>query len=166
MGKKLHRGFDEGEAEFQVANAEPQIASIGGSTDPVALGTAVSITADFTDVGSMGFYECRFTWDDGQTTTFTAAGVGDGSCSAPHVYSALGVYGVEVEVTDDDTGEVTEAFEFVVYDASGSFVTGGDWIDSPAGASVADSSLTGKASLSFISKYKEGAAVPTGRIQF
>ena len=53
----------------------------------------------------------------------------------------------------------------VVYDPPAGFVTGGGWIDSPAGAYTADPSLTGKANFGFVSKYKKGATVPTGNTE-
>jgi hypothetical protein len=45
-------------------------------------------------------------------------------------------------------------------------VTGGGWINSPAGAYTPDTSLSGKATFGFVSKYKKGADVPTGKTQF
>ncbi len=48
----------------------------------------------------------------------------------------------------------------------GDFVTGGGWIDSPAGAYTIDPSLTGKANFGFVSKYQKGATVPTGSTEF
>ena len=54
----------------------------------------------------------------------------------------------------------------VVYDNSAGFVTGGGWIDSPAGAYKADESLTGKANFGFVAKYKKDANVPDGNTQF
>lgn len=54
----------------------------------------------------------------------------------------------------------------MVYDPDGGFVTGGGWIDSPAGAYAADPSLTGKATFGFVSKYQKGAKVPTGNTEF
>jgi hypothetical protein len=54
----------------------------------------------------------------------------------------------------------------VVYDPSGGFVTGGGWIDSPAGAYVADPDLTGRANFGFVSKYKKGAIVPGVNTKF
>jgi hypothetical protein len=56
--------------------------------------------------------------------------------------------------------------EIVVYDPSSGFVTGGGWITSPAGAYVANPSLTGTASFGFVSKYQKGATVPTGETEF
>ena len=74
---------------------------------------------------------------------------------------------MQVTVTDDDDASDTAIFEFVVvYDPSGGFVTGGGWINSPAGAYEPDPSLTGKANFGFVSKYKKGATVPTGKTEF
>jgi hypothetical protein len=54
----------------------------------------------------------------------------------------------------------------VVFDPEGGFVTGGGWIDSPAGAYTPDPSLTGKATFGFVSKYKRGSSIPSGSTQF
>jgi len=54
----------------------------------------------------------------------------------------------------------------VVYDPSAGFVTGGGWINSPAGAYPANPSLVGKANFGFISKYQKGATTPTGQTEF
>jgi hypothetical protein len=42
------------------------------------------------------------------------------------------------------------------------FVTGGGWIDSPAGTYTADPGLSGKATFGFVSKFKKGATVLGG----
>ena len=49
---------------------------------------------------------------------------------------------------------------------SGGFVTGGGWIDSPAGAYLLDETLVGKANFGFVSECKKGASVPTGKTEF
>ena len=54
----------------------------------------------------------------------------------------------------------------IVYDPNGGFVTGGGWIDSPAGAYSPDPSLAGKANFGFVSKYQKGANAPTGETEF
>ena len=54
----------------------------------------------------------------------------------------------------------------VVYDPTAGFVTGGGWINSPAGAYSPDPTLTGKATFGFVSQYKKGANVPTGQTEF
>jgi hypothetical protein len=77
-----------------------------------------------------------------------------------------GVYSVEV-LSDKSgcPGASTEAL-LAVYDPNGGFVTGGGWINSPAGAYTLDLGLTGKATFGFVSKYKMGAATPTGETEF
>ena len=68
---------------------------------------------------------------------------------------------------DQPTNIASRTFEYlVVYDPQGGFVTGGGWINSPAGAYTANPSLTGKATFGFVSKYKKGATVPTGQTEF
>ena len=70
-------------------------------------------------------------------------------------------------VADDDLGMGQSLFQYVVvYDPSAGFVTGGGWINSPAGAYNPDPSLTGKANFGFVSKYKKGANIPTGNTEF
>ena len=54
----------------------------------------------------------------------------------------------------------------VIYDPSGGFVTGGGWIDSPAGAYAANPSMTGTANFGFVAKYKKKTSVPTGNTAF
>ncbi len=78
-----------------------------------------------------------------------------------------GVYTLTVSAKDG-AGNVAdpESVMFVVYDPQGGFVTGGGWIESPAGAYEADPALAGKASFGFVSKYKKGASTPTGQTEF
>lgn len=78
-----------------------------------------------------------------------------------------GVYSLVLSAKDEVGNEAVSApVFFVVYDPSGGFVTGGGWIDSPAGAYTTDPLLTGKANFSFVSKYKKGATTPTGQTEF
>jgi predicted outer membrane repeat protein len=82
--------------------------------------------------------------------------------------SVIGIHVVQLEVCDNSGVMACDAVEttVVVYDSSAGFVTGGGWIDSPAGAYTADPSLTGKATFGFVSKYKKGANTPTGNTEF
>jgi hypothetical protein len=106
---------------------------------------------------------------DGDPLTY-AWDFGDGSTSTEampsHTYTATGVYDVCLTVNDGTADSEPACTLAVVYDPSAGFVTGGGWIDSPAGAYMADPNLTGRASFSFVSKYKKGAQVPTGATQF
>ena len=45
-------------------------------------------------------------------------------------------------------------------------MTGGGWINSPAGAYAPDGSLTGKANFGFVSRYRPGKIVPEGQTEF
>jgi uncharacterized protein YegL len=142
----------------------PVITSVTGPTAPLALGTPATVSATFTDAGATDTHTCTFAWDDGTSTQVAAA---NGGCSASHVYSQPGVYTVTVTVVDNTGESDTAVFEFVViYDPAAGFVTGGGWINSLAGAYVADPSLTGKATFGFVSKYKKGASTPDGETQF
>jgi hypothetical protein len=53
----------------------------------------------------------------------------------------------------------------VVYDPNG-FVAGGGWIDSPAGAYLADRNVTGRAWFGFSARYDRGDSVPEGSTEF
>jgi hypothetical protein len=102
----------------------------------------------------------------GRRTT-SAGTVSGGTCSASRTYTAAGVYTVRLTVTDDDHGSGESIFQYVVvYDPSAGFVTGGGWITSPAGAYVANPTLTGRANFGFVSKYLSGATVPSGQTEF
>jgi hypothetical protein len=95
---------------------------------------------------------------------------GDGATApdaAPtHTYETAGVYNACLTVRDGSLDSAAACTLAVVYDPSAGFVTGGGWIDSPAGAYQADQTLAGKATFGFVSKYQKGASVPTGTTAF
>jgi len=96
--------------------------------------------------------------------------VGYGTTDSNGVARFVGLYPVGVyEVyasTICDLNLKSEIEYLAVYDPSAGFVTGGGWIDSPAGAYLPEPSLSGKATFGFVSKYKQGATVPTGNTEF
>jgi len=109
---------------------------------------------------------------DGDTLTYDWD-FGDGSPPAPnaeptpsHTYTVVDIYSVTLMVDHGYGGTSTDVATVVVYNPSGGFLTGDEWIDSPAGTYVPDPSLTGKAMFGFVSKYKKGAPVPTGSTEF
>ncbi len=128
----------------------------------------VSAGVEFTDPGVLDTHEAAIDWGDGTIEPATVTETdGSGSASGAHQYIATGVYTVTISVTDKDGATSSSQFQYiVVYDPSSGFVTGGGWIDSPAGAYVADPALTGKANFGFVSKYKKGATTPTGKTEF
>lgn len=133
-------------------------------TGPVAVGTAVSLSAPFSDPGSGDTFTGSVDWGDGASAADIVPFV---SISGSHTYSTPGVYPVTMSLADDDGGTASAQFQYVVvYDPNGGFVTGGGWINSPAGAYAADPALSGRATFGFVSKYAKGATVPDGETQF
>jgi hypothetical protein len=99
------------------------------------------------------------------TETWTA----DGGTVAGDIFTAgseAGIFDVCLTVNDGTVDSDEDCTIVVVYDPSAGFVTGGGWIDSPAGAYMDDETLSGKATFGFVSKYKKGATVPTGNTEF
>jgi hypothetical protein len=73
------------------------------------------------------------------------------------------VYGTDAS---GNTNEKLDCVLVAVYDPNGGFVTGGGWINSPAGAYAASPLLSGKATFGFVSKYKKGQSLPDGNTEF
>jgi PKD domain/HYR domain len=152
-----------------VSNSAPIVGIISGlPAVPVAVGSTVLPSVSFTDPGAIDSHTATWNWGDGSTSAGTVSESGGaGSVTGSHTYTAGGVYTVTVTVTDADGASGSSQFQFVVvFDASAGFVTGGGWINSPAGAYVANPSAIGKANFGFVSKYQKGANVPTGNTQF
>jgi len=107
-------------------------------------------------------------WVDGSTSAGSVTETdGAGTAAGSHTYLSPGIYTVGVSVTDDDGGSADSAFDYIViYDPEGGFVTGGGWFQSPQGAYTLDLSLAGRASFGFVSRYQNGASVPTGVTEF
>jgi hypothetical protein len=151
-----------------VLNVAPSLGAITAPAAPSAVGTTVNAGASFTDPGILDTHTATFDWGDGGTSagTVTEAG-GNGDVAGSHIYTTPGVYTITLTVTDKDGGTDSAIYQYVVvYDPNGGFVTGGGWIDSPAGAYLPDPTLAGRASFGFNSKYKKGANVPDGQTQF
>jgi PKD domain len=130
-------------------------------------GATVNVSASFSDPGTGDTHTCSINWDDGSITTGAVTEAnGSGTCSGSHSFGGPGVYTIIVTVTDDEGASGSDTVMVVVYDPNGGFVTGGGWINSPAGAYRADPTLTGKANFGFVSKYKKGASAPEGQTEF
>lgn len=155
-------------AGVTVNNIAPTLGAISVDQTLVPVNTTINTSADFTDPGILDTHSATWDWGDGTSTGTVTQGAGSGSVNDSHSYSVPGVYTIKLTVTDNDGDASNEAiYQFVVvYDPSAGFVTGGGWIDSPAGAYTNDPSLTGKASFGFVAKYKKGANVPDGNTQF
>jgi PKD repeat protein len=137
---------------------------------PVAVSppTTIAFSAPLTYETTPSAYTAIWEWGDGTQSAGTIAGAdGHGRVDGSHRYTEPGLYTVTLRVTDH-RGLVRRAtYQYVViYDPDGGFVTGGGWIESPAGTYVQDLSLSGKATFSFVSKYVKGKSLPTGNTVF
>jgi PKD repeat protein len=153
---------------MMVEGAQPLVGLITAPLDPMAVNTQVNISVTFTDSDTEDIHTAVIDWGDGTSSDGTVVeSNGSGSVSGEHTYMLPGVYAITVTVTDNHGLLGESIFQYVVvYDADGSFVTGGGWIESPEGAYAAAPDLTGKATFGFVSKYKKGASTPTGQTQF
>lgn len=161
-------GTDTAQVEVGSSTGGLVVGAITAPPDPIVVNTTNDVSAAFTDPGVAGPHTAIWSWDDGSTSagTVTESG-GSGVVSGRHAYSAPGVYELRLTVTNRNGVSAQATFRYiVVYDPSAGFVTGGGWINSPAGAYAPDPSLTGKANFGFIAKYQRGATVPTGSTEF
>ncbi|MBI1765773.1 MAG: hypothetical protein HYR56_30580 [Acidobacteria bacterium] len=163
-------GLNSIAAILTVLNVAPTVGAITAPLDPIPVNTTLNPSASFTDPGTRDTHTAVWNWDDpsnpSSAGTVTESN-GSGSVSGSHSFTAAGVYEIKLTVTDDDGGVGQAIFQYVVvYDPNGGFVTGGGWIDSPAGAYGPDPTLTGRANFGFVSKYERGANVPTGNTEF
>jgi len=159
-------------ANVTILNLDPMITDICGPTDPVEVGTEVQLTVEFFDgdmrsgILSEDTHTATFYWEETAYTDYDLA-VGECIVTGSYIYSEAGVYTVLIIITDDDGGsDWIELKYIVVYDPNEGFVTGGGWIDSLAGAYIADPDLTGTANFGFVSKYKKGQQDPSGNTEF
>jgi hypothetical protein len=142
--------------------------------NPAPFGSSIVITATVSDAesGNSKIVSAEYSINGG---TYTYMNAVDGyfdsateSVKTPVISSlSVGVYNVCVRGTDEKNNVAEpECVLLAVYDPSAGFVTGGGWINSPAGASTAYASAIGKANFGFASKYQKDAKVPTGETEF
>jgi hypothetical protein len=162
--------YGYGQFMLNERNVDPVVDKIIPSATVVPVNTEVTTRADFTDAGVLDTHTATWNWGDGRSTDGRVdeiVGTGQGTAYGNHIYTSPGVYTVEVTVYDDDGGKDNVPYQYiVVYDPSAGFVTGGGWIDSSQGAYTLDTSLSGKATFGFVSKYKKGATTPDGSTEF
>jgi endonuclease/exonuclease/phosphatase family metal-dependent hydrolase len=120
-------------------------------------GTTVALHAPFTDAGINDTHTCTVAWDDGFTESYPAA---DGTCDRTHTYAHAGMYTISTAVTDDDSGTDSKTVLSVVFDPNGGFVTGGGFLDSPAGSLTTTPSATTKLHIELNPRYHNGDSGP------
>lgn len=165
------------EASPPVDDKGPFTSDVVADPNPAPVNTTSTLTATIDDstTGGSLVASAQYSLDGG---SWEAMSDGDGAFdSATEGVSALlpaqsspGVHDLCVRGTDSqgNTGDAA-CIQFVIYDPTGGFTTGGGWIDSPSGA-CQDASVcqdaSGKAAFGFVSKYEKGANVPSGDTKF
>ena len=152
-------------------NVAPVVTGIALPNAPVAVGTALTITASFSDAGRRDVHTATIDWGDGSSSAAISESNGAGSATGTHAYAQAGVYTVRITVNDGmANGERSSTADVpayvVVYDPTAGFVTGGGWIFSPAGAYRPDVTRAGKATFGFVARYAKGTNVPNGNTEF
>lgn len=149
-------------------NTPPVAGDIEAVSEPLPVGSLINANAEFSFTDFDDSHTAIWDWGDGSTSAGTVVeSDGIGSVAGSHTYTTAGVFTVTLTVSDlCNFSDRTYYRYIVIYDPDAGFVTGGGWIQSPAGAYSADSTLSGKANFGFISKYKKGASVPTGQTEF
>jgi hypothetical protein len=157
----IHNNQNTATVLVEVVNYVPQILSISAPLDPVPIHTAIDVSATYVD-NNLDY--STWDWGDGSTSDGT---IGT-EITGTHTYYETGVFTLTLTIWDLCNEMATATYEqyIVVYDPSAGFVTGGGWINSPAGASTLYPDATGKANFGFVSKYKRGSTVPTGNTEF
>jgi hypothetical protein len=152
----------------------PIVSGVIASPNPVAINTALVLTANVDDstTGGSDIAAAEYAIASGASVAMSAQ---DGTFDevTEDIFASLaaftepGVYDFCVAGTDAAGHVSTEECTFLpVYDPEAGFVTGGGWVDSPAGAYRPDPILEGKANFGFVSKYKKGKTEPDGNTQF
>ncbi|HEX7331058.1 MAG TPA: post-COAP-1 domain-containing protein [Pyrinomonadaceae bacterium] len=157
-----------------VVNNPPVVTITGPAGGSIyAVGTPVSFTGTFTDdTGDTHTAEWHFESITQPATVGEPSGSTPGTANTTYTFNEPGVYNVSLTVTDNGNlpGTATTVNNLpafvVIYDPNGGWVTGGGWINSPAGAFAPMPTLKGKATFGFVSKYQNGASVPTGNTEF
>jgi hypothetical protein len=144
-----------------VTNAAPQLSQINAPAAPVAVINAVPVSITFAD---NNLVSALIEWGDGSADSY-AAGSGN-VIAGSHLYGAPGLYTLKVILTDACDAQTSGIYEYVMVNApADGFITGGGWINSPAGALVGTTAM-GKASYSFDAKYNPATGVSSGSATF
>jgi hypothetical protein len=158
---------DSNDDDFFAPSSTVSVPVISGLPDPTPLHEEIQLSASSSN---LNIQSTSWDWGDGNHTDGSVdVGPSGSEIIGVYSYNEVGVYEVELTTTGGDCGAESISVNYgymVVYDPSGAFVTGGGWIDSPTGAYRADPLLEGKANFGFVSKYKKGTSIPTGKTEF
>ncbi|HTX91270.1 MAG TPA: lamin tail domain-containing protein [Anaerolineales bacterium] len=161
-------GMSEYSAAVAINNVAPSLGPITAPTSPVPVNSPVNASASFTDPGVLDTHTAVWNWGDGSSSAGTVSeSNGSGAAAGSHTYHGAGLYVLTLTVKDKDGGSSQATFSSViVYNPNGGSATGDGWINSPAGAYLANPTLKGKAFFDFDVRYKKGATTPDGNVNF
>jgi len=136
---------------------EPTVLPIADAGGPYLVQVDYSVDLD----GNASYHPdgtiVSYDWSFGDNTT--GSGV-----TVSHTYTAVGIYDVELTVTDDRGAQSSDNTMVVVYDPDTGSATGGGWFWSGAGNLKNNPESEGKATFGFVVKYKHEAA--DGNLEF
>ncbi len=141
----------------------PVVTSVTAAPTPAAIGTDVTINANYTDPDSPDSHTA--TIDCGNGTTLSGSDVsvtepsstGEGTVTGTCTYASAALYTVTVTVTDAYGESGSGTTTAVVYDPSAGFVTGGGRITDSTGSSN---------NFGFVAKYQSGGTMPVGSLEY
>jgi PKD repeat protein len=157
-----------------VEDSPPGIGPVAVTPNPAPLDTELVVTAEVDDrtpiSGGIASVSCSLDGADPEAV-IPDDGAYEGEITETITirvppFASAGVHSLEIRATDGAHNTAIYPILIAVYDPAAGFVTGGGWIESPAGAYAADPGGTGKVSFGFVSKFLKGVNVPTGETQF
>jgi uncharacterized repeat protein (TIGR01451 family) len=157
-----------------ITNPAPAVTITGPLTGGLfQINTPVPLTGTFTD--NLGdTHTAQWMFDDitQSVAVVEPTASTNGTANLNFTFTTPGVYLVKLKITDE-CGNITISTTVaggpalvVVFDPEGEFVTGGGWINSPAGAYPANPTLTGRANFGINAKYHNGDTIPRGETEF
>ena len=136
---------------------EPVVLPVADAGGPYLAQVDCSVDLD----GSASYHPdgtiVSYDWSFGDNTT--GSGV-----SVSHTYTVVGIYDVDLTVTDDRGVQSSDTTMVVVYDPDEGSATGGGWFWSAQGNLKQDPESEGKATFGFVVKYKHETAA--GNLEF
>ncbi len=146
-----------------VINQHPVIHSVVASGSVIATNSVTSLTTSYTDNNVI---RATIDWND-HSGLQEVTNPGN-LFKVSHIYNHAGLYSPTITLTDAcGAAAAYVSDKIVVYDShGGGYVTGNGWYHSPQGAYLSRPSAMGKASFSFVVKYKKQGNVPKGNTEF
>jgi len=92
-----------------VHNVDPVIHTFGSDSPcdcKTTPGEVVTVTGEFTDVGTLDSHTGQIAWGDGTTSDILIDAV-NGSFTSTHVFATGGIFNIEAMLQDDDGGSAT-----------------------------------------------------------